>query len=188
MPKNKRLATYTYIALKEINRPYKIVEVRGEDVPFWLENAVKNTSDALGMTGEDLFKEYLLENYNSQLRIIRKITWDDEKAMFRKPVLCLLGPKQQNPLADKKDLRVCINTKYKLLAKRFLNFMETQGYTFQKTYVSGTTENAIAMGISDLVIEIVYTGSTLKEYTLEIYDKIFASDFVVIGGKNDTAK
>ena len=188
-PKNKRLAAYTAIALKDISRPYKLIEVRGEDVPFWLESTISANPDALGMTGEDLFKEYLLEKLNdTQLKILRRITWDDEKALFKKPTLCLLGPKDFDVLEKKKELKVCINVKYKMLAKRYLNSLEPKGYIFQKTYVSGTTENAISLGIADLVIEIVYSGSTVKEYNLKIYDKIFASDFVVIGGKNDPAK
>jgi len=83
-----------------------------------------------------------------------------------------------------KKLKVCINSKYKNLAKRYLAALNGNR-NFTSVYLSGSTESAYSMGISDLVIDIVYTGSSIRDAALEVYDKIFESDFVVVGVEND---
>lgn len=187
VPNNRSLANYRDAALKylgNINKD-KIVVSRGEDIPFIVEELAGNGKTAIGLTGRDLFKEFELSGYGTKLAIIKTINWNDAKAIFGKPVLCLLGPKDKKLEDLPKNLRVSINSKYKNLAKKYLNLLEDNGYSFAKIYLSGSTESTYCNGISDLVIDIVYTGSSVKNAGLEIYDKIFESDFVVIGSKND---
>ena len=134
------------------------------------------------MTGYDLLKEYQLKKYNSKIKILKRIIWKDKKALFGKPVLCLLGPKNKSLEDFPKKLRICINSKYKNISKKYLNLLEEKGFSFKKLYISGSTET-VYNGISDLVIDIVYTGNSMKNANLKIYDKIMESDFVVIGTK-----
>ena len=186
VPNNRSLANYVEIALNYLGNPRKegIIESRGEDIPFIVEELSKNGEKIVGLTGKDLLKEYELSKYNTKLVVIKTIVWVDKNAIFGKPVLCLLGPKN-NKLEDlPKNLKVCINSKYKNLAKKYLNLLENSGYTFTKIYLSGSTEAAYANSLSDLVIDIVYTGASMKNANLEVYDKIFESDFVIIGVKN----
>jgi ATP phosphoribosyltransferase len=187
VPNNKSLASYLEIALKCMGEPSKdkLVVSRGEDVPFIIEKLSQNGRKAVGLTGRDLFKEYGLSKNNSNLAVLKIIRWNDKNAMFGKPVLCVLGPKGKKLEELPRNLRVCINSKYKNLAKRYLNVFEDNGYNFSKIYLSGSTESACYNGLSDLVIDIVYTGTSLKKADLEVYDKIFESDFVIIGVKND---
>ena len=96
-----------------------------------------------------------------------------------------MGPKDKKLDKLPKNLKVCINSKYKNLAKRYLNVLENAGYSFVKIYLSGSTEAAYCNGLSDLVIDIVYTGASIKKAELDVYDKIFESDFLIIGAKND---
>ena len=105
--------------------------------------------------------------------------------MFGKPVLCLLGPigKKLNEMG--KNLRVAISDKYEKLSKHYLNLLENLGYRFEKIYLSGSVEEAFARGIADIVIDIVYSGGSAKKAGLECYDKIFESDMVIIGQKED---
>lgn len=186
MPKNRSLQNYVAKALKLLDyNKEKILEVRGQDIPFLVEEFLKKNKKSIGLTGSDLFREYELENYSSRLKIIKTLVWEDEKALFKKPVLCLLGPKNKTIETLKRNLRVCISSKYKSIAKRYLNLLEERGYTFKKYYVNGSTESLYELGLSDLVIDVVYTGSSIKKSNLQVYDKIFQSDFVIIGGKND---
>ena len=187
VPNNKSLANYVDISLQYLGNPPKdrIVVSRGEDIPFIIEELSQNGKRAIGLTGRDLFKEYELSRYSTRLTVLKIINWDDKNAMFGKPFLCLLGPKGKNLEDLPKNLRVSINSKYKNLAKKYLNLLEDNGYSFSKIYLSGSTESAYCNGISDLVIDIVYTGSSIKNANLEIYDKIFESDFVIIGPKDD---
>lgn len=187
VPNNKSLANYVDITLRYLGNPPKdrVVVSRGEDIPFIIEELSQNGKKAIGLTGRDLFKEYELSNYSTKLLVLKTIDWNDKNAMFGKPVLCILGPKGKKLEDLPKNLRVSINSKYKNLAKKYLNILEDKGYRFAKIYLSGSTESAYCNGISDLVIDIVYTGSSIKNANLEVYDKIFESDFVIVGVKND---
>jgi ATP phosphoribosyltransferase len=159
--------------------------VRGEDVPFWVIQLKKKGKKAIGLTGRDLYKEFCLENREAKLKVIKTIPWNDEKALFKKPTLCLLGPDNKELSTIKKELTVCIASKYNKIAKKYLNFLEAKGFSFQKIYANGSIEATYDQGISDLVIDIVYSGSTMKKNKLKVYDKILESDFIIIGGKND---
>ena len=187
VPNNKSLAGYRDAALSYFASlpKEKIVESRGEDIPFIVEALSQNGKKAFGLTGSDLLKDYQLSKYNSKLKIIKIIEWIDARAKFGKPALCLLGPKGKNLEQLSKNLKVCVNSKYKNLAKRYLNVLESRGCSFVKIYLSGSTEAAYCNGLSDLVIDIVYTGASAREANLEVYDKIFESDFVIIGVKDD---
>ena len=187
VPNNKSLVNYLDISLQYLGNPPKdkIAVSRGEDIPFIIEELSQKGKTAIGLTGRDLFKEYELSKYNTKLTVLKTINWDDKKAMFGKPVLCLLGSKDKKLVDLPKNLRVCINSKYKNLAKKYLNILEDKGYRFAKIHLSGSTESAYYNGISDLVVDIVYTGSSIKNANLKVYDKIFESDFVIIGVKDD---
>ena len=163
---------------------FSLLEVRGEDIPFFVSNLIQKNNLSLGIVGEDLFKEWQLENTSSGLDILRRYEWKDKEALFNKPVLCLLGPKGKKIEDLPKNLRVCISDKYKKIAKRYLNSLETLGYNFEKRYLSGAVESTFQHGIADLVIDIIYSGKSAEEAGLEIYDKIFESDIVVIGKRN----
>lgn len=187
VPNNKSLANYVDTALELLDTSNKdnITESRGEDIPFVVEELSKNGKKVIGLTGRDLLREYELSKYNTKLVVLKTIIWIDKNAMFGKPVLCLLGPKNKKLEELPKELKVCINSKYKNLSKRYLNLLESKGYRFTKIYLSGSTEATYSNGMSDLVIDIVYTGTSMKNAALKVYDKIFESDFVIIRGKND---
>lgn len=186
IPKNSGLVRCKNI-IKEYNLSGDIIEVRGEDVPLIISKLIKKGKKAIGITGEDLLKEFLLENRDTDIKIIKRVSWKDDNFVFQKPTLCLLGPKGKRIDELSKRLRVCINSKYKRLAKKYcLNFLKDKGYSFEKIYASGSTEEFFSNGIVDLVIEIVCSGKSAKKAGLKIYDKIFESDIIIVGGKNET--
>lgn len=187
IPKNPNLKGYREIALSYIKNidPAKIIEVRGEDVPSWIQQFQKKGKKVIGLTGEDLYKEYCLEEreISRDIIVLKRINWDDPKALFKKPTLCLIGPKEKNLETLEKNLTVCISSKYKKIAKKYLNFLEVrENFVFKKIYVNGSTERSCSEGIADLVIDIVYTGSSIKKSGLKVYDKIMQSDFLILGG------
>lgn len=184
IPKNRSLRNYVEVTLKDYKTKDKeILEARGEDIPLVVERLSSGNKEVIGMTGYDLFKEYKLKKYNSKIEILKRIVWKDKKALFGKPVLCLLGPKDNNLEDFPKKLRICINSKYKNISKKYLNLLEEKGYLFEKIYISGSTET-VYNGISDLIIDIVYTGSSINNANLKIYDKIIESDFVILGNND----
>ena len=134
----------------------------------------------MGITGEDLYSEYCLETKN-KLKVLKNVVWPDEF----KPKLCLLGPKEKNFTDMPNAIKLCINRKYKKLAKRYCDSLENKGYIIDIVYASGASEEFYAKGIVDLVIDIVYSGESAQQYGLKIYEQLFESDIVIIGGKND---
>jgi ATP phosphoribosyltransferase len=185
-PKNSGLKEYKQKALQYLGTPNnKIIEVRGEDVPYWIIEFKKNNKKAIGFTGEDLFNEFCLRQPENKLKIINKINWNDSNAKFKKPALCLLIPKDISFKELKKELRIVIPDKYVKIADKYLESYEKQGYFFNKIYMKGCVESACTQGIADIAIDIVYTGSSLLRDNLAIYDVIMKSDFVIIGDKND---
>jgi len=178
VPKNSGLNRCKKIA-KNFSKS-KILEVRGEDVPLVVSRMSKNNK-TIGITGEDLFKEFSLKNKKNNLEIIERKKWKDKSILFGKPTLCLLGPKNKNLNQFKGKIRVCINSKYKRIAKNYLNSLESKGYNFEKIYVSGASEEMFSVDMAELIIDIVYSGKSSEKFNLGVYDKIFGSDIVIIG-------
>lgn len=181
VPKNSSLSI-----CKEISKKYigETIEVRGEDVPLFVKKFVQQGKNAIGITGEDLFKEFLLNDKNSGLIILEKVLWQDSACIYGKPALCLLGDRTKILKDLDKNLKVCINKKYAKITKKYLSRLEEyEGFNFEKFYLSGATESSFQEGLSDLVVDIVYSGKSAEEAGLKVYDKIFESDIVIIGKK-----
>lgn len=186
VPKNSGLRRYREKALARLKNAdkAKIIELRGEDIPFIVEEYARKGKNAIGLTGEDLFNEYCVIENSNNLEIVERIEWNDPNALYGRPALCLLGPKdkQLNELA--KNLSVCVSAKYRNTAWKYLKSLEESGFLFRKIYVSGCVETGYSEGIADLAIDIVYSGGTMEKNGLRVYDKIGESDFVIIAAKN----
>ena len=178
IPKNSGLSV-----CKDIVKEYsgEILEVRGEDVPLFVYELIRQNKKVIGITGEDLLKEFLLENKNTGIEILEIVKWCNENCVFGKPTLCLLGDKNRKFEELDKKLRVCINKKYSRIAKKYLSRLEDKGFRFEKLYLAGATESAFQKKLVDIVIDIVCSGKSAEEAGLCVYDKIFSSDIVVIG-------
>ena len=183
VPKNSGLMGYREKAIASFKegKGAKLIDARGEDIPFLVKQFHEKNKKAFGLTGEDLYKEYCLENRETGLKIVKRIEWDDESAMFRKPALCLIGPQGKSLETLPRNMTVSINAKYRKLAKKYLNFLERRGFAFKKIYMNGCVEASCSEGVADMIIDIVYTGSSLRKYGLVVLDRIMLSDYLVIG-------
>lgn len=151
---------------------------RGEDIPALVEEFNKQGVKTIGLTGNDLFQEYLSKN-QSNLSVLKTIEWKDENFLFKKPNLCLLGKKELTE--NKKTLEIIINRKYEELSKIFLEKLSRNCFEFNTKTFNGNTELAVSQGLADYCVEIVCSGKTLKETGLMVLDRFFESDLVIIG-------
>jgi ATP phosphoribosyltransferase len=185
VPKNKGLKSIKInldkILKEEKIKEYRVLEVRGEDVGFFVSNLLRLGKNAIGITGEDLFREWELDRLTKDLDIIRRYEWKDPNTLFGKPCLCLLGKESKNLESMPKKIKVAIADKYKKIAKHYLNSLEKKGYSFEKIYLSGSVEYAFEYGIADLIIDIVYSGKSAKNSGLKVYDRVFECDIVILG-------
>ena len=184
-PKNSGLAAYRQKAFLQLQntQPDRIIEARGEDIPFLLSEFYEKGKNALGLTGEDLFNEFCTSSKNNNLKVIKRITWNDPNAKFKKPALCLLGPAGKSINDISLNATVYISAKYRAMACKYLGSLERLGFKFKKVFINGCVEPNISKGLADLVIDIVYSGKSMEEEGLEVYEKIFESNFVIIGQK-----
>lgn len=171
---------YKEIALNYFSN-LPVIEARGEDIPLLVKNFGDIGKRVLGFTDEDLYQEFCLKEKKSRLKVIKKIKWYDENAIFGKPVLCLIGPENNNLTNLPKFITVYICSKYREIANNYLKILESKGFVIKKFYINGCVEISCSEGIADLIIDIVYTGKSLKKYSLKVYDKIMESDFLIIG-------
>lgn len=180
VPKNSGLSICKDISLEYSG---EILEVRGEDVPLFVLELSKQNKEVIGITGDDLLKEFLLTRKNTGLKTIKLISWKDERCIFGKPTLCLLGNKNMGLDEMPKALKICINRKYSEMAEKYIAKLKSKGFTLEKFYLSGATESMFKKGLVDLVIDIVSSGKSAEEAGLKVYDRIFSSDIAIISCK-----
>lgn len=181
IPKNSGLEICKSLALEKVLDKSKMQEVRGEDVPYLVEKLLEAGKKVYGITGEDLYREFILSYNNPKVGIIERIPWKD---LANKPSLCLLGQRGKKIDDIKGNVRIAINRKYKKLADEFIQKKKFPGKV-ERLYFSGATESIFMSKIVDLVIDIVYSGKSAREAGLEVYEKIFSSDIVILGLKEE---
>ncbi|MEK6972485.1 MAG: hypothetical protein AABW72_00405 [archaeon] len=182
MPKNTGFKQIVERIKNEINLGRtELLSFRGEDIPALIEEFSLKNILVLGITGEDLYSEYLLKvNKKSNLKLILKETWDDPNFAYRKPTLSVLLPKNRN-LSDISYLKFAVNKKYYRLAVEY--FKKKYSLRPEILLFNGETEQAVKQGLAEACIDVVCTGKTAFNLGLYVSETIFSSDFVLIGSK-----
>jgi ATP phosphoribosyltransferase len=139
--------------------------LRPRDIAVYVGNGELN----LGITGRDL----LLDS-GAQARVILDL--DFGKSTFR-----FAGPQGKNyQLKDVSNKRIA--TAYPRLLKNYLDDKKINATIVE---LDGAVESAIALGVADLIADVVSTGSTLRAANLESFgDSITNSEAVLIQGKS----
>lgn len=180
VPKNSGLKICKDIANVRFSE-LPMIEVRGEDVPLFVERLIESGKNVIGITGEDLFAEYKMKG-NSSLRVLNKLPFVGDGCLFQKPTLCLLGPKDKD-LDPNKKIKIALSGKYKKICSGVIEKLKNRFFDIELLYLKGCTEEMYELGLCDMVIDIVYSGRSARNVGLEVYEKIFSSDIVVIGGE-----
>ncbi len=88
---------------------------------------------------------------------------------FGKCRFAVAGPEEaRNKLQYSNDLRVA--TKYPNIAKEY--FYNTKHQTIEIVKLNGSVELAPIVGLADVIVDIVETGSTLKANGLQVLEEI----------------
>ena len=200
IPKNSGLNEYVNNLLREVGVNdagefdrvdqskgiLEIISARGEDVPQRVDDCILRGDVAYGLTGDDLFDEYMLGAGNSPLGVLNTYDWFDPSAQFNRPVLCLLNREGLVPNSSA-TVSIAVNKKYERTSRQYLSQrFRSSDLHFSIVAYAGDTENTVAEGTHDWCVEVVYRGdkspaSATSSTGLKIAEIVRFSDISLIG-------
>lgn len=83
--------------------------------------------------------------------------------------MCVCGPESARELLQKNEI-IRVATKYPNIAKDY--FQNQKNQTVEIVKLNGSVELAPIVGLSEVIVDIVETGTTLRENGLEVLEEI----------------
>ena len=146
--KNSRKLVFVNEELK-----LKFFLAKGPDVPTYVEYGAAD----IGVTGKDI----LLEEGRRVYEVL--------DLGFGKCRMCVCGPESARELLKHHEL-IRVATKYPHIAKDY--FYNKKHQTVDIIKLNGSVELGPIVGLSDVIVDIVETGSTLRENGLGVLEEI----------------
>lgn len=131
----------------------KFFLAKGPDVPTYVEYGAAD----IGVAGKDTIDEEARKLYEVL------------DLGFGKCRMCVCGPAKAKELLLRKE-QIRVATKYPRIAKDY--FYNHRLQTAEIIKLNGSIELAPLVGLSDVIVDIVETGSTLRENGLEVLEEI----------------
>ena len=131
----------------------KFFLAKGPDVPTYVEYGAVD----IGVTGKD----ELLEEGRRVYEVL--------DLGFGKCRMCVCGPAKARELLLHHEM-IRVATKYPVIAKDY--FYNQKYQTVDIIKLNGSVELGPIVGLSDVIVDIVETGSTLRENGLEVLEEI----------------
>ena len=126
---------------------------KGPDVPTYVEYGAAD----IGIVGKDT----ILEESRNIYEVL--------DLGFGKCRMCVCGPAQARELLKHHE-RIRVASKYPNIAKDY--FFNKKHQTVDIIKLNGSVELGPIVGLSDVIVDIVETGSTLRENGLEVLEEI----------------
>ena len=126
---------------------------KGPDVPTYVEYGAAD----IGVVGKDTILE--------EGRKVQEVL----DLGYGKCKMCVCGYKDAAPLLQHHEL-IRVATKYPKIAKDY--FYNTKHQTVEIIKLNGSIELAPIVGLSEVIVDIVETGSTLRENGLEVLEEV----------------
>lgn len=120
------------------------------DVAIYVERGAAD----IGVVGKDILLEYSPDVYELSDLGMGKCR------------MCVAGPAGKRPDPDS---AIRVATKFKNIARGYYGGL---GRDIDIIHLNGSIEIAPLLGLSDVIVDIVETGSTLRENNLEVYTEI----------------
>lgn len=131
----------------------KFFLAKGPDVPTYVEYGAAD----IGVTGKDI----LLEEGRRVYEVL--------DLGFGKCRMCVCGPREARELLKHHEM-IRVASKYPVIAKDY--FYDKKHQTVDIIKLNGSVELGPIVGLSDVIVDIVETGGTLKENGLELLEEI----------------
>ncbi|SDB09455.1 ATP phosphoribosyltransferase [Eubacterium oxidoreducens] len=126
---------------------------KGPDVPTYVEYGAAD----IGVVGKDT----LLQEQRDIYEVL--------DLGFGKCRMCVCGPASAKELLRHHE-QIRVATKYPVIAKDY--FFNKKNQTVELIKLNGSIELAPIVGLSDVIVDIVETGSTLRENGLEVLEEV----------------
>ncbi|MCR5734419.1 MAG: ATP phosphoribosyltransferase [Lachnospiraceae bacterium] len=126
---------------------------KGPDVPTYVEYGAAD----IGVVGKDTILEENRRNYEVL------------DLGFGKCRMCVCGPESAGELLKHHEM-IKVATKYPRIAKEY--FYNVKHQTVDIIKLNGSIELAPIVGLADVIVDIVETGSTLRENGLTVLEEI----------------
>ena len=138
-----------------VNEEYKLkfFLAKGPDVPTYVEYGAAD----IGVVGEDT----ILEEGRDVFEVL--------DLGFGKCRMCVCGPEEAKELLQHRE-RIRVASKYPKIAKDY--FYNKKHQTVDIIKLNGSVELGPIVELSDVIVDIVETGSTLRENGLEVLEEI----------------
>lgn len=146
--KNSRKLIFTNEELK-----LRFFLAKGSDVPTYVEYGAAD----IGVVGKDTILE--------EGRKVHEVL----DLGYGKCKMCVCGYKDAAPLLQHHEL-IRVATKYPNIAKDY--FYNKKHQTVEIIKLNGSIELAPIVGLSEVIVDIVETGSTLRENGLEVLEEV----------------
>ncbi len=136
--------------------------VKPSDVAVYVERGAAD----IGVAGKDIIDEYLPDVYELLDLKVGKCR------------MCVAAKKgfRNNP-----DVTLRVATKFSNIARRYYSSI---GREIDIIHLNGSIELAPVLGMSDVIVDIVETGTTLKENGLEVIETIMPISARLIANKS----
>ncbi len=136
--------------------------VKPSDVAIYVERGAAD----LGVAGKDILLEYEPDVYELLDLNIGK---------------CRMAVAAPSDFRDDPSRTLKVATKFSKIAG---DFYSSTGRDIDIIHLNGSIEIAPILGLSDVIVDIVETGTTLKENNLEVFETIFPISARLIANKS----
>lgn len=136
------------LIFKSTSQPFEFILAKGPDVTTFLERGVVD----IGIVGSDI----LTEHRNSQYELLDLRTGQCQ--------FVLASTEDFDPDEPKRKI---IGTKYPNITK---DYFDSLGQDVEIIKIEGSVELAPLIGLTDAIVDITETGTTLRENNLKIFD------------------
>lgn len=158
-------------SIKETNRKLIFENEKNGVRYFWVKPSdvaiyVERGAADIGVAGKDILLEYSPEVYELLDLGIGK---------------CKMAVAAKEDFRDNPQKTLRVATKFANIAK---NYYASAGRDIDIIHLNGSIEIAPILGLSDVIVDIVETGTTLKENSLKVYETIVPISARVIANKS----
>jgi ATP phosphoribosyltransferase len=152
---------------KTVDEEIKVMFARAKDIPEFVRDGVAD----VGVTGYDLMLERGTED---ELEMLLDFKFGNARLVIAAP--------ENSPVNSIDDItnKMKIATEFPGLTKRYL---ESKGLDLEIIELSGATEIAPFIGVSDLICDLTSTGTTLKLNRLKEVDNVVSSTTRLVANK-----